>query len=106
MKRDPLKFTNPKFNSWKLEPDTAILFSKGAESAAKEAGILLRRVIEDHPATPWALLAQRELENPFGFKWVEHHVPPRPRNNNNNDAAAKKKKQTPSMTKPQEVPKL
>jgi hypothetical protein len=106
MKRDPLKFTNPKFNSWKLEPDTAILFSKGAESAAKEAGILLRRVIEDHPATPWALLAQRELENPFGFKWVEHHVPPRPRNNNNDAAAAKKKKENPNMTKPQEVPKL
>jgi len=106
MKKDPLKFTNPKSNAWKLEPDKAILFSKGAEAAAREAETLLRRVVEDHPATPWALLAQRELENPFGFKWVEHYVPPRPRRNNDNDAAAKKKKQNPNMTKPPEVPKL
>ena len=37
----------------------------------------LRRVVDDHPATPWALLAERELKDPLGFKWMETYVPPR-----------------------------
>ena len=42
-----------------------------------------RRVIEEHPATPWALLAQRELKDPLGFKWVETLRPAQPRGNDN-----------------------
>jgi hypothetical protein len=50
------------------------------------------------------LLAQRELENPLGFKWVETYVSPRPRTN---DAeAAKRKNRSVNQPKPPEMPKI
>jgi von Willebrand factor type A domain len=104
MKKDPQKFSNPRSNAWRLAPDTAIRYSDKAAAAAREADALLRRVVNDHPATPWALLAQRELKDSLGFKWVESYVPPIRRNNN--DAAAKKKKNDPKPAKPAEPPKL
>ena len=104
MKKDPPKFSNPRSNAWRLVPDTDIQYSKNAAAAAKEAETLLRRVVEEHPATPWALLAQRELKDPLGFKWVENYVPPIRRNNN--AAEAKKKKNDPKPAKPQQLPKL
>ena len=104
MKKDTPKFSNPKSNAWRLVPDTAIQYSKNAAAAAKEAEALLRRVVDEHPATPWALLAQRELKDPLGFKWVETYVPPAPRRDN--AAEAKKKKMQPKPVKPLELPKL
>jgi hypothetical protein len=104
MKKDPPKFGSPKSNTWRLVPDEEIQYSKNAAAAGKEAEALLRRIIEEHPATPWALLAQRELENPFGFKWKETYVPPRPRMNM--AEAAKRKNQNMNQPKPPPVPKL
>jgi hypothetical protein len=104
MKKDPPKFSGPRWNAWRLVPDTAIQYSKNAAAAAKEAEALLRRVVDEHPATPWALLAQRELKDPLGFKWVETYVPPMRRNDNT--AEAKKKKNDPKPAKPPEMPKL
>ncbi len=102
MKKDPLKFSNPRFNAWRLDPDQAIQYSDKAVTAGKEAQKLLHRVIEEHPATPWAVLAQRELKDPLGFKWVEISVQARrPRDEN-----AAKKKKDPGPAKPQQPPKL
>jgi hypothetical protein len=103
MKKDPQKFTNPRSNAWRLEPDTTIRYSDKAAAAAREAEALLRRVVNDHPATPWALLARRELRDPLGFKWVETYVPPIRRNNDN---AARKKKNDPKPAAPAPPPKL
>ena len=104
MKKDPPKFSDPRSNAWRLVPDQAIQYSEKAATAAREAETLLRRVVEDHPATPWALLAQRELKDPLGFKWVETYVMPARRNDNS--AEAKAKKNNPKPAKPPEVPKL
>jgi hypothetical protein len=104
MKKDAPKFSNPRSNAWRLVPDKAIQYSDKAAAAAREAEALLRRVVDEHPATPWALLAQRELKDPLGFKWVETYVPPIRRNNN--AAEAKKKKNDPKPAKPPEMPKL
>jgi hypothetical protein len=104
MKKAPPKFSNPRSNAWRLVPDTEIRYSKNAVAAAKEAESLLRRVVDEHPDTPWALLARRELKDPLGFKWVEHYVPPMRRNDN--AAEAKKKKNQPRPAKPPEMPKL
>ena len=60
--------------------------------------MLLRRVVDEHPATPWALLAQRELENPLGFKWTETYVPPRPRMNDAEAAKQKKRHESTQAT--------
>jgi hypothetical protein len=102
MKKDPLKFSNPKFNAWRLDADPAIQYSEKAVTAAKEAQKLLQRVIVEHPATPWAVLAQRELRDPLGFKWVETFVQPR-RSRDQNEA---KKKRDPGPAKPAQPPKL
>lgn len=105
MKRDAPKFTRPNSNAWRLVPDEEIHYSDKAKAAGDEARKLLQRVIDDHPGTPWALLAQRELKDPFGFKWVETTLPPRRRMEPSN--AAVKKAMTPkSNTKPPEPPKL
>jgi hypothetical protein len=104
MKKDPPKFSNPKFNAWRLIPDQAIQYSEKAVVAGREAQSLLQRVIEEHPTTPWALLAERELKDPLGFKWMETYVTPRPRNNDN--AAAQRKNKNSNPAKPPEVPKL
>jgi hypothetical protein len=104
MKTNPPKFNNAQSNSWKLVPDQEVGYSDKGAAAAREAQLLLRRVIEEHPATPWAQLAQRELENPLGFKWVETYVPPQPRNREDEDA--KRQISTVNEAKPPEVPKL
>ncbi len=106
MLKDQPKFKNPGSNTWKLVPaDNIIARDPQAKAVAAEAKRLLQRVVDDHPGTPWALLAQRELKDPFGFKWVEANVPPRPKMT---DMAAAKKKAQPktAMAKPAEVPKL
>ena len=63
-------------------------------------------IVEEHPDTPWALLADRELKDPLGFRWVETYVPP-PRRRDDS-AAARKKQQDPKTTaaKPPQPPKL
>jgi hypothetical protein len=104
MKKNPPKFSNPRFNAWRLVPDANIQYSEKAAATAREAQALLHRVIEDHPTTPWALLAERELKDPLGFKWVETYVQPRPRGNNNE--APQRKNRPANMAKPPEQPKL
>jgi len=107
MKKDAGKFTKPGSNAWKLVPDEQVRYSDKAASAAAEAKMLLQRVITDHPGTPWALLAARELKDPFGFKWVETTAPPPPKMDNNAAEAKKKKAEKPGpKPKPPELPKL
>jgi hypothetical protein len=105
LKKDPPKFKSPRANAWRLVPDTAIQYSEKAVAAAHESEVLLHRVIDDHPGTPWALLAQRELKDPFGFKWVETYVPPHPRGEDNSRTVQRKNRSM-STAKPQQPPKL
>ena len=105
MKLDAPRFSQPKSNAWRLVPDAEIHSSDKAAAAGKEAVALLKRVVDDHPGTPWAVLAQRELKDPLGLKWVEAYVPPRPKESGNNN----NKKATPKKTgnaRPAEPPKL
>jgi CubicO group peptidase (beta-lactamase class C family) len=53
---------------------------------------LLEKVVTEHPNTPWADLASREISAPFGFKWVEFTLPPppKPMPGNNNNAAPRR----------------
>lgn len=106
MKVNPRKFTNPQSNAWRLEPDPQVQSSDRASQAAAEATTLLERVVSDHHGTPWALLAQRELKDTFGFRWVETYVPPPPARNAMAEAAAKKARPKAANTPPPVVPKL
>ena len=90
MAKTKLKFENPENNVWTLEPADVIETGSQAQKLADKAKLYLNRVIEEHPDTPWALLAAKELETPIGWKWTEsRQEPPQPRemrmNNNNNN---------------------
>ncbi|MBX3413869.1 MAG: VWA domain-containing protein [Pirellulales bacterium] len=84
MKGKGSDFVDQKSNRWEFVPDEKINFGSVSERAAAEATRLLKRAVENNPGTPWALLAQRELEKPFGFRVEEGYVPPPPAMNTPN----------------------
>lgn len=105
MAKTKLKFENPENNVWTLEPADVIETGSQAQKLADKAKLYLNRVIEEHPDTPWALLAAKELETPIGWKWSEsRQEPPRPRemrmNNNNNN-----NNNVPRTERPLDLPK-
>lgn len=91
LRKELPKFQKAGSNAWRLEPSDQIVTGEKAQVAAKEAVALLEKVISEHPGTPWADLAGRELTAPFGFKWVEYTLPPppKPMPGNNNAAPAR-----------------
>jgi hypothetical protein len=105
IKRDAPKFTDPKSNTWRLVPDKEIHLTDKAAEAAAEASRLLQRVVDEHPGTPWELLAQREMKDPLGLKWVETFVPPPPKAPEGNGGPPPPERQR-MQNKPVEVPKL
>jgi len=66
-----MNFKNPKSDTWKLEPSDEVKVGSATEKLAKQATELLTRVVDDHPDTPWALLAAEELRMPLGYEWTE-----------------------------------
>lgn len=68
-----------KNNTWTLKPVNKVTVGSAIEKQAKQAHEYLERVIKDHPDTPWALLAKRELEEPIGWEWTESFTDTTPR---------------------------
>ncbi|MEW4452352.1 vWA domain-containing protein [Bremerella sp. JC817] len=67
------KFEDPSHNTWKLEPaDTLEEAGSRLEKTRLQAKEYLERVIKEHPDTPWAYYAEKELETPIGWKWAEY----------------------------------
>jgi len=64
-------FTNPDSTRWVLEPADEIAASSALDKMAKNSRTYLNRVVAEHPGTPWAEIAQRELRYPAGWKLVE-----------------------------------
>jgi hypothetical protein len=84
-----MNFEDPKNNTWTISPSDKISVDSRLEKEANLARELLQNVVDNHPGTPWALLAARELSNPIGWEWKESFTdlnpPPRrdpPPNNN------------------------
>ena len=71
MKSEPKSFQKEKSNLWRLKPGDELDLGPDNAKLAERAKVYLKRVIQDHPATPWAMLAERELSQPFGWQWVE-----------------------------------
>lgn len=105
-----LKFTNERNNTWVLQPADSIETGSAAANMADKAREYLNRVVRDHPDTPWAMLAQRELDIPIGWKWTETYTePPRPPEmqdpgNNNNAAPPPPQPGQNAMPKPRREP--
>ncbi len=67
-----MKFKNPKNDTWVLRPsDDVSSVGSQTERLAKQADEFLRRVVADHPDTPWAKMAAEELKTPLGYRWGE-----------------------------------
>jgi hypothetical protein len=65
-------FKDPKHDTWELVPsdDLGGLDSQ-TKKLADQARVYLRRVVDQHPGTPWALIADKELERQLGYAWQE-----------------------------------
>jgi hypothetical protein len=109
------KFDNPKSNTLVLAKSKEINGSSQLKTSGKKALELLTKVIDEHPDTPWALLAQRELADPLGWKWTETFTdltpPPaaRPAPAGNPPPAPPRSEQARMLEKPKEkrpIPKL
>lgn len=87
-----LKPVDPKNNTWTLQPSDKIEAGSAYVKAGDRAQMYLNRVIKDHPNTPWAELAKRELDEKLGWIWKDSFtnlapkVEPKTTNNNNNAA--------------------
>ncbi len=111
---------NTRSNQWIFHPsqevkNSGVASRKGAQLAAD----LLNRVVAEAPGTPWAIMASRELQNPFGIRVEERFIPPPVSTQGNNTqppAKAKprplfvpepqKKQPAPPPPKPPVLPKL
>ena len=67
-----MKFKNPGSDTWKLVRSHKVSgVGSQVEKMAAQARAYLERVVGDHPGTPWAMIAQEELEMPLGYEWQE-----------------------------------
>lgn len=64
-------FENESSNTWVLESADTIDASSALKRLVDDAKKYLQRVVDEHPGTPWALIAERELVMPIGWKWTE-----------------------------------
>jgi len=77
-----LKKKDPKSNIWMLMPSKDFdlnnsLLRKCYEGSQK----YLKFVVDNYPDTPWALIANEELNTPISYKWYEdYEEPPKPNN--------------------------
>ena len=84
-----MRFENPQSDTWQLVPAADISVSSALEKQAREGKQYLERVVREHAGTPWARLAEKELAEPFGWKWEESftgvNAPPQVAASNNNN---------------------
>ena len=74
MASEPKPFKNKGSNLWRLEPSRDITSGPDVKKLHKLAKQYLTRVIDEHPLTPWAMLAERELGQAMGWQWAEEKV--------------------------------
>jgi hypothetical protein len=64
-------FTNESSREWLLEQGTQIETGSQIQKMSEKAIQYLQRVVNDHPGTPWAKIAEQELKVPLGWTWRE-----------------------------------
>ncbi|MEX2168728.1 MAG: vWA domain-containing protein [Pirellulales bacterium] len=66
-----MKFEKENSDTWVLKPSDNVTSESVLAKEAEQARAYLQRVTTEHEGTPWAYLAERELEVPFGWEWQE-----------------------------------
>lgn len=64
-------FEDASHNTWELAAADATEANTKLRKLCAKATQLLEGVVKEHPGTPWAKLAERELQTPVGWKWTE-----------------------------------
>jgi hypothetical protein len=57
--------------AWKLDPADNFETESTIKKMADKAKTYLERVMQEHPKTPWAQIAEEELKMPLGWAWEE-----------------------------------
>ncbi|GIW94139.1 MAG: hypothetical protein KatS3mg110_2180 [Pirellulaceae bacterium] len=65
-----MKFENPSSTMWVLEPANEFPESL-LQNIAQRGQELLKGIQQNHPNTPWALIAEQTLQQPPGWRWTE-----------------------------------
>lgn len=86
MKASPKKFEKKESNLWTLRPSKDITSGPATKKMANKAQEYLKRVIDEHAGTPWAILAEREFSTQMGWEWKEGNYNPNPQNMGNDKA--------------------
>lgn len=82
-----LKPRDAKNNTWELQRSDDISAGSTFVKLAERARMYLNRVKNEHAGTPWAMLAQQELDTKLGWTWKDSFTPPpkvEPKMANNN----------------------
>jgi hypothetical protein len=64
-------FTKPTSNTWELVSSPNFAGDSQLNTMAKKSREYLTRVVEQHPGTPWADIASKELMSDCGWDWEE-----------------------------------
>ncbi len=65
-------FERPESKTWRLEPaENSAQAGSAINKLVERSHTYLKRASAEHPGTPWALIAERELQEQVGWKWVE-----------------------------------
>ncbi len=94
-----MEFAGEKNNTWVIAADSQFVDAK-LEKLADEAEKYLARVLEEHPDTPWALMAERELRKPLGWRWDESYTYMRPPTETANNTPPRPPRPEPRPTRP------
>lgn len=70
MAASPMDFENADSDRWELVPANFEADPPMSELVTR-ARARLGRVVDEHAKTPWAAIAESELNHPFGWKWQE-----------------------------------
>ena len=107
-----LKPQEARNNTWTLRSSQQITAGSRWQQIADQARSLLEQVQSEHPNTPWALLAEKELETPFGWQWSDSYTelappPAQVAGNNNPRRPRDERRQMQPPPKPSRpIPKL
>ena len=64
-------FENAASSRWALVPGDSSQAGSAIKRTAEQAKTYLEKVVKEHPGTPWARLAELELQQPIGWAWEE-----------------------------------
>jgi hypothetical protein len=74
MKVSPKTFEKEGNNTWTLQASGDVQTGPMIRKIVTKATEYLSRVVDNHQGTPWAYLAELELERQMGWSWEESYI--------------------------------